>query len=282
MQNFNDKVMIRHITNAVPSGNLAVITGDGFDNAKVLMRKLSAGKEEVQAFLSAGKPAADMNFASGEESEAEIVKNADGHILTVKTPDGEFSGWQVTVKSEAGVSAPYNMNVPEIKWLQNDMVIAGEELRIFGQCFATPDCFDLSGEEVHGYGKMLTAGHGVSVFLRDCQENLHELSVTAASCYEVRAFVPAGVPCGACTVYIMNEKSGVPVALETEVFPCGHLDAVKDASRVFNVVDYGAVGFIANSSDYVFDKTYENIPDSAPGFQKAPGRRQARQAEERF
>ena len=183
MQNFNDRVIIRHITNAVPSGNLAVITGDGFENAKVFMRRLSAGSDEVKAFLSAGKAISEMTFASGEESEAEIVKNADGHILTVKTPDGEFSGWQVTVESDGEVSAPYNMNVPEIKWLQNDMVIAGEELRIFGQCFATPDCFDLSGEEVHGYGKMLTAGHGVSVFLRDSQGELHELSVTAASCY---------------------------------------------------------------------------------------------------
>ena len=269
MQNFNDRVIIRHITNAVPSGNLAVITGDGFENAKVFMRRLSAGIDEVKAFLSAGKAISEMTFASGEESEAEIVKNADGHILTVKTPDGEFSGWQVTVKSGGEVSAPYNMNVPEIQWLQNDMVRAGEELRIFGQCFATPDCFDLSGEEVHGYGKMLTAGHGVSAFLRDSQGELHELSVTAASCYEVQALVPAGVPCGACTVYILNEKSGVPVALETEVFPCGYLDAVKDDSKIFNVRDYGAVGFVANSSDYVYDKTYENIPDSAPGFQRA-------------
>ena len=113
MQNFNDRVIIRHITNAVPSGNLAVITGDGFENAKVFMRRLSAGIDEVKAFLSAGKAISEMTFASGEESEAEIVKNADGHILTVKTPDGEFSGWQVTVKS---------------------------------------------GGEVHGYGKMLTAG----------------------------------------------------------------------------------------------------------------------------
>ncbi|MFR3482128.1 MAG: hypothetical protein ACLTXL_00620 [Clostridia bacterium] len=77
MQNFNDRVIIRHITNAVPSGNLAVITGDGFENAKVFMRRLSAGIDEVKAFLSAGKAISEMTFASGEESEAEIVKNAD-------------------------------------------------------------------------------------------------------------------------------------------------------------------------------------------------------------
>ena len=38
MQKLNDKtdkVIIRHVTNAVPAGNLAVITGDGFKNARV-------------------------------------------------------------------------------------------------------------------------------------------------------------------------------------------------------------------------------------------------------
>ena len=248
MQNFNDKVIIRHITNAVPSGNLAVITGDGFENARVFMKKLSG---------------------TGDEFESEVVKNSDGHILTVKTPDCGFSGWQVTVKSDAGVSEPYHMNVPEIKWIQNDIVIAGEEIRVFGQCFAPPDCFDLSGEEVHGYGQLLTEGHGVSASLLDVNGKQYELKIAAASCYEVRALVPADVPCGACAVSVMNEKSGIPAILETEVFPRGYLDAVKAGSRIFNVLDYGAVGFIANSADYMYDKTYETIPDSAPCFQKA-------------
>ena len=42
MLKYNDKVIIRHVTNAVPAGNLAVITGDGFKNARVFANKLGA------------------------------------------------------------------------------------------------------------------------------------------------------------------------------------------------------------------------------------------------
>lgn len=129
------------------------------------------------------------------ETEAKIVKTADSHVMTIITPE-EFSGWQITVRCDGHESAPFNMNVPEIKWVQNDAAVVGDELRVFGQCFATPDCYgdiDVSGDEVHGFGRMLSDGHGVSVFLCDCNGGVHELPVTAASCYEVRANVPACV-----------------------------------------------------------------------------------------
>lgn len=138
-----------------------------------------------------------------------------------------------------------------------------------GHCFAAPDCFDLSGEEVHGYGKMLTSGHGVSVFLRDSKDCIYDLEVKAASCYEVRAAVPQTAACGKCTVYIMNDKSGVPVSFETEVYEQNYLDAVKNGSKVFNVLDYGAAVIRPVSKDYVKRHTFEKTPDSAPGFQRA-------------
>ena len=190
MLKYNDKVIIRHVTNAVPAGNLAVITGDGFKNARVFANKLGASSDIIKAALKAGKNIKDMNFASGADIELEVIKNSDNHVLTVKTPEGAFSGWQIVIKSEDGESVPFNMNVPEYKWIQNDIITAGGEIRIFGHCFAAPDCFDLSGEEVHGYGKMLTSGHGVSVFLRDSKDCIYDLEVKAASCYEVSAAVP--------------------------------------------------------------------------------------------
>ena len=66
------------------------------------------------------------------------------------------------------------------------------------QCFAAPDRFAEVGvceDGVHGYGRMLSEGHGVSVFLRDSAGTVHELAVTEASCYEIRAAVPALARC---------------------------------------------------------------------------------------
>ena len=272
MQKLNDKtdkVIIRHVTNAVPAGNLAVITGDGFKNARVFANKLGASSDIIKAALKAGKNIEDMNFASGTDIELEVVKNSDDHVLTVKTPEGVFSGWQIVIKSDDGESSPFNMNVPEFKWIQNEILTVGGEFRVFGHCFAAPDCFDLSGEEVHGYGMMLTDGHGVSVFLRDGRGDIYDLKVKSASCYEVRAEVPVTAACGKCTVYIMNDKSGVPVSFETEIFERNYLDAVKNCGKVFNVLDYGAAVIKPISKDYVKNNTFERTPDSAPGFQRA-------------
>lgn len=77
MQKLNDKtdkVIIRHVTNAVPAGNLAVITGDGFKNARVFANKLGASSDIIKAALKAGKNIEDMNFASGTDIELEVVK----------------------------------------------------------------------------------------------------------------------------------------------------------------------------------------------------------------
>ena len=63
MQKLNDKtdkVIIRHVTNAVPAGNLAVITGDGFKNARVFANKLGASSDIIKAALKAGKNIEDM------------------------------------------------------------------------------------------------------------------------------------------------------------------------------------------------------------------------------
>lgn len=116
---------------------------------------------------------------------------------------------------------------------------------------------------------MLSEGHGVSVFLRDSAGTVHELAVTEASCYEIRAAVPALAAEGVCTLYVMNESSGAIAELETEVHPAGYFECAKKKDKLFNVVEYGAVGIIQRSFDYARDITYENLPDSAPGFQRA-------------
>ena len=274
MQNIsekNNKIIVRHVSNATPAGQLAVVTGDSFDGAKVFLKKICGGKAMLEKALKSGN-FAEAYTVDESETEAKVVKIADGHVMTVVTPDGEFSGWQIVAKCGDRESAPFNMNVPEIKWVQNDAAVVGDELRVFGQCFATPDCYgdiDVSGDEVHGFGRMLSEGHGVSVFLCDCAGGVHELPVTAASCYEVRANVPACVPCGKGKLYIVNEKSGAPVSVEVDVFENGHFDAVKDADKIFKVTDFGAVGSFQKSSDYTSGKTFENLPDSTPGFQKA-------------
>lgn len=67
----------------------------------------------------------------------------------------------------------------------------------------------------------------------------------------------------------MNESSGAIAELETEVHPAGYFECAKKKDKLFNVVEYGAVGIIQRSFDYARDITYENLPDSAPGFQRA-------------
>lgn len=266
------RIIIRHISNAIPAGKLAVITGDSLDGASFTFRRLHSDRDSVLEAIKSGASGSAL-FGTDENGViVETVKVSDGHVATVITPDGDFSGWSVTAERDGEVSVPYLFNIPVISWLQNDSVCAGEGIRIFGQCFAAPDRFAEVGvceDGVHGYGRMLSEGHGVSVFLRDSAGTVHELAVTEASCYEIRAAVPALAAEGACTLYVMNESSGAIAELETEVHPAGYFECAKKKDKLFNVVEYGAVGIIQRSFDYARDITYENLPDSAPGFQRA-------------
>ena len=267
-----NSIIIRHISNAIPAGKLAVITGDGLEGAKILFRRLYSDREAVRAAIADGSDLREIGGGDGAPVEAKVVKVSDGHVSTVVTPEGEFSGWSVTAERDGVVSKPYRFNIPVISWLQNDSVCSGEEIRIFGQCFAAPDRFDKVGvceDGVHGYGRMLRQGHGVTVFLRDRAGAVHELPVTAASCYEIRACVPALVPAGECTLYVMNESGGAVASLETEVHPAGFFNCIKNTDKKYNVTEYGAVGVVQRSLDYTRKITYENLPDSAPGFQRA-------------
>lgn len=48
MQNISkkdNKIIVRHVSNATPAGQLAVVTGDGFDGAKIFLRKLAAERK---------------------------------------------------------------------------------------------------------------------------------------------------------------------------------------------------------------------------------------------
>lgn len=224
--------IIRNITNCTKGGYLAVITGDDLDKATSV--KLTALKDN---------------------SVREIApENRTFTTLTFKVPEGKYQPYSVCVLTGDEESNSLLMNVPEIRWILEDGLYPGKELRIIGQGFVDIDSYkERDGMDVHGYGAYIKK-HDTKVTLSGKKE--YTLDIKKVSNYEITGILPENIECGDYSVTVFCKSWSEEYKI--------HIGEKKEYPKeVFNVLEYGA------KSIPLRDVCYKEFFDSSDAFQKA-------------
>lgn len=224
--------IIRDITNCIKGGYLAVITGDDMDKAQSVRLESMTDSQVYEM------PCENKTFTT----------------LTFKVPLGQYRPYKVSVKTDDGMSNEYFMNIPKIKWILEDGLYPGKELRIIGHGLADIDLYnERCGKEINGYCKYIENTDTV-VTLKGNKE--YKLEISNVSNYEIRGKLPSDIEEGDYDVTVaravVSEKYKIHIGRKSE-YP----------NEVFNVIDYGAKAIPLR------DVYYTQFFDSADAFQKA-------------
>ena len=84
----------------------AVITGDSLDGASFTFRRLHSDRDSVLEAIKSGASGSALFGTDENGVTVETVKVSDGHVATVITPDGDFSGWSVTAERRGQRTLP--------------------------------------------------------------------------------------------------------------------------------------------------------------------------------
>lgn len=242
-------MIIRNISNPIPAGKLAVITGDDLiqENLTVELTPIeSSAKDE---------PTAPIKLTDNTISVTPI-SGAHEHTVTFAVPEKINTAYSVCVTRNGEKSNSLFLNVPQIDWLSLDKISAGDTLRALGKGLVSVDRYEKGNEkEVKSFGGYLDSHH-VAVCFIGADGKATNAEVIKASSYDVHFTVPA-LPIGDYMVYVHNGQAwsnGFKVAVEEKtVWP----------TDVFNVLDYGA------EAVEVRDVYYTKYIDNTEAFQKA-------------
>ncbi len=241
-------MIIRNVSNPIPAGCLAVITGDDLplSGAKILLTPLKSKKKDFPKELKLGKGTVEVRPVSG----------AHDHTLTFEVPKTPNTAYEVCVEVNGEKSNALYLNVPQIDWLSLDKIAPGETLRAIGKGLVSVDRYEKGTLKAPKSFAGYIDKHEVSVCFVSAQGVRTDAKVLKASSYDVHFSVPALTP-GTYTVYIHN-GNGWSNGFDVEV------EAKKEwPTKVFNVLDFGA------RAVEVRDVYYTDYIDNTEAFQKA-------------
>ena len=225
-------VVIKNTWNAEPGGAIGVY-GANFND------------ESAQVLLS---PMSDYSEDSAYDLYNLRILNKDEGVITAELPQelpkDNYIGY---VKTSAGISKAFYVNMPEIHWISEPEICRGQSVRIFGKNFLNPKTNDYSNAKAY-------------VCSVDGEQTL-EAEITGASQYTADIKIPNGVTegksyivkynNGACEygLFGMDSNEAVPCVSDVQMKELKDKYGVEVAwasnlniKDIFNVKDYGASG----------------------------------------
>ena len=225
-------MIIRNVTNCIKGGYLAVITGDSMDSVNSVILKAVETKEEFEL----------------------PCINKTASTVTFRVPKGKYQTFTVSVKSDSDTSNELKLNVPQIKWILEDGLYPGKDIKIIGHGFVNIDLYkERENRQINGYADYVQ-GYDTKVFFKGVKE--YEVKINNISNYEICGTIPQDIEPGEYIAEVRgtsySDEYKITIEKKTE-YP----------NKVFNVLDYGAKPIPLR------DVYYTQFFDSAPGFQKA-------------
>lgn len=223
----NADIVVFHSSEAVKPGQLLTLYGGGFDgdDAYILLSPVMYGNVPGET------DAATRRLAT-------VNRGTDGSYISAVVPEDYPNGiYAARVKTKTGISKPYIVNKARCQWISDDVISAGNEIKVIGRNF---------------YGAEFGYNASAKVRLKKGSVS-YDVKIKSTSAYAISFTVGENVPDGEYAVSVSNDgifwntlDSGQTVKVKRAVSDPMKLGvAWADEfcyNRVFNVKAYGANG----------------------------------------
>lgn len=219
----------------VPFGKLTYVTGFGWQDRNPDLRFIRIpddtitfpGNVDYAAFLD-------------QKGKKVLVHQIAENTLTIQLPDEEFGVAMLFLDKARNEKSSLLINKARLDWLSTNNANRGDTLRAFGRSLIGINLYPERNDEGKPVSHAGYVNGGTKVAIQDGDGKYHWCEIIKSSSYDIHFILPETCSAGESKIFVHNGYGGKfgwsePQALnieKTSTWP----------KKVFNVMDYGAIG----------------------------------------